>query len=181
MGKLGGLEIEPGRREPLAALEPGKVFGVLGEDPADLVEAEKQEAPMLPVDAEGYFLAVRQRDRPGREIDRQWAAGGGRGHDPVDPRLLERNRQQPVLEAVGVKNLAEARGDDAADAEIEERPDGVLAAGSGAEVASGDQDRRVIEGRRVEDERCPVRGGLEAAFVEEVPAEAGLVHEQEEA
>src|SRR6266436_3950794 len=61
-------------------------------------------------------------------------------------------RQDAVLEAVVVEDVAERGRDHAADAEIHERPRRVLAARAAAEIVARDQDLGVAIGRLVEDE-----------------------------
>ena len=62
------------------------------------------------------------------------------------------HRQDAVLEAVVVENVAERGRDHAGDAEILERPGRVLARGAAAEIVVGDQDLRLAVGRLVEHE-----------------------------
>ena len=62
------------------------------------------------------------------------------------------DRQNAVLEAVVVEDIAERGRDHAADAEIQQRPRRVLAARAAAEIIAGDQDFGVAIGRLVEDE-----------------------------
>src|SRR5262249_20170109 len=49
--------------------------------------------------------------------------------------------QQPDLRAVGVENVGEGGRDDRLEAEVLQRPWGVLAGGAAAEVGAGDEDR----------------------------------------
>src|SRR5215510_15071319 len=51
------------------------------------------------------------------------------------------HRQQPVLQAVVEKDVAEARGDHRADAVVVERPDSVLARGTAGKIAVRNQMR----------------------------------------
>ena len=74
----------------------------------------------------------------------------------VDPRLarlgdrpavllVEDHRQQPDLGAVDVEDVGEGGRDDRLEAEVLQRPGGVLARGAAAEVAPGDEDRVRLE------------------------------------
>jgi hypothetical protein len=84
------------------------------------------------------------------------------------------DRQDAVLEAVVVEDVCEGCGDDAADAEVEQRPGRMLAGRAAAEIVACDQDLRLAIGRLVQDEA----GDLLAAavithLVEQCRAEAG--------
>src|SRR4029079_19008037 len=74
----------------------------------------------------------------------------------VDPRLAglgdlpavllgEDHRQQPDLRAVDVEDVGEGGGDDRLEAEVLERPGGLLAGRAAAEVGPGDEDRVGLE------------------------------------
>ena len=82
---------------------------------------------------------------------------------------------EPRLEAVVVEDVGEILGDDAADAEIEQCPGGMLAARAAAEVRAGDQDLGVLVGRLVEDEILLLAVGRPAHFVEQTVLEAGAL------
>ena len=115
-----------------AAPEPSKASiaaGVLQRD-ADVVEAVQQ--PVLDV---------------GLDLELEDAGGAGDGLVvDVDPRLarlgdgpavllVEDRRQQADLGAVGIEDVGEGRRDDRLEAEVLQRPGGVLARGAAAEVA----------------------------------------------
>ena len=86
------------------------------------------------------------------------------------------DRQDAVLEAVVVEDVGEAGRDDAADAEIEQRPGRVLAARAAAEIVAGDQDLRLAVGRLVEDEIRVLRAVVVVAHLgEQALAEAGAL------
>src|SRR6185312_6538578 len=81
-----------------------------------------------------------------------------------------------VLEAVVVEDVGEARRDDAADAEIHQRPGRVLARATAAEILAGDQDLGIAIGRLVEDEVGILRAVRPVAqLVEQHLAEAGAL------
>ena len=63
----------------------------------------------------------------------------------------------------------EPRAEHDLEAEVAQRPDGVLAAGAGAEVGAGDEDARALVGGLVEDEL-----GVLAPAGEQRVFEAGL-------
>ena len=64
--------------------------------------------------------------------------------------LRQHDSKNAVLERVAGEDVGKARRDHAGDAEVEQRPGGVLAARSAAEVVAGDEDRRAGEAGVVE-------------------------------
>ncbi len=84
--------------------------------------------------------------------------------------------QNAVLEAVVVEDVGEARGDHAADAEIEQRPGRVLARRTAAEIVARDEDLGLPIGRLVEHEIRVLRTVVAIAHLgEEADAEAGAL------
>src|SRR3954447_5497633 len=65
--------------------------------------------------------------------------------DGAAVRVVENDREEPDLRAVGVEDVAEGRRDDGLEAKLPERPWRVLAGGAAAEVPSGDEDRVRLE------------------------------------
>ena len=90
--------------------------------------------------------------------------------------------QQAVLEAVVVEDVGEAGGDHAADAEVHQRPGGVLAARAAAEVVAGRSARR----RRRSAGWLSTKSGfslavaVEAQVVEQALGQALALHGLEE-
>src|SRR5260221_556323 len=152
------------RNAPINQLEPGRRRLALGfetvdrlfplQRQTDIVEAVEQAVLAERVDVEFDATAIRAGDLLLVEIDGDDGIGAALGvvHQLVDIRLLQRDRQDAVLEAVVVEDVGEARRDDAGDAEIEERPGRVLAARAAAEIFAGDEDLGLAIGRLVEDE-----------------------------
>src|SRR5712692_1613778 len=137
---------EPGLAQPVLRLEGGDRRRLLQGEP-DIVEAVQQAVLAERVDVEFDDAAI----------------------GPAD-------RQDAVLEAVVVEDVGEARRDDAADAEIQERPGRVLARAAAAEILAGDQDLRLPVGRLVEDEIRVLRPVIAVAqLVEEGLAQAGAL------
>src|SRR5665213_1038389 len=94
----------------------------------------------------------------------------------VEVFLGNADRQNAVLETVVVENVAERGRDQAANAEIEQRPGRVFAARAAAEIIAGDQDLGVAVGRLVEDEvRIFAAVILVALFREQPLAKAGAL------
>lgn len=151
----------------------------------DIIQAIDQA--MLPerLDLERRQLfPVRRPDDLVGQIDFDLAAGRRLGRDggqcgPVG----DAQRQHAVLERVVEEDVAEAGRDDALDAEIEQRPGSVLAAGAAAEVGTrADEDLGVAVGGLVEDEGGVflVGAGFVAPRVEECGAQAGALDGFEE-
>src|SRR6202012_3395337 len=83
--------------------------------------------------------------------------------------LVDDDRQDAVLEAVGEEDVAKARADHGADAAFLQRPHRALARGAAAEVRSGDEDLRLAIGFAVEDELGILRTVLQIAQRAERP------------
>src|SRR5438477_8268428 len=91
------------------------------------------------IDVEMQAPAVRPGDLLFFQVDLQNGVGTALGivHQQIDIALRELDRQDAVLETVVVENVGEAGGDDAVDAEIEERPRSMFAARAAAEILAG--------------------------------------------
>jgi hypothetical protein len=128
-------------RLPLECLD---VLGLLERKP-DIVEPFHQAALAERVDVELDHAAIRASDLLRAKVDGDHRVGAARGivDQLIDLLLRERDRQDAVLEAVVVEDVGEGRRDDAAEAEIEQRPWRVLAGGAAAEILPCDQDRRL--------------------------------------
>ena len=72
--------------------------------------------------------------------------------EAIDDLLVDDDRQDAVLEAVGEEDIAEARADHGADAHLLQRPHRAFARRAAAEIRSGDQDFRLPVRLAVEDE-----------------------------
>src|SRR5271165_6760456 len=94
------------------------------------------------IDIEADLLAVRADDDLALQVDgdASVAAEPGVVDELVAHRARQADRQDTVLEAVVVEDVGEVRRDDAADAEIEQRPGGVLPGRPAAEVFESDDD-----------------------------------------
>ena len=121
------------------------------------------------IDVEMQRAAVRPLDGLGLEIDRDGGVGAALGVVHQQLQLLGRDddRQDAVLEAVVVEDVGKAGRDDAADAEIEQRPRRVLARRAAAEIVAGDDDLGVAVGRLVEDEIGVLRAVVVVAHLRE--------------
>src|SRR6266851_3556063 len=168
---------EPGLAQPVLRLEGGDRRRLLQGEP-DIVEAVQQAVLAERVDVEFDDAAIGPGDRLAGETDSEPGVGALLGvvHQLVDDLLRQPDRQDAVLEAVVVEDVGEARRDDAADAEIQERPGRVLARAAAAEILAGDQDLRLPVGRLVEDEIRVLRPVIAVAqLVEEGLAQAGAL------
>ncbi len=74
------------------------------------------------------------------------------GGERLDVAFRQADRQHAVLKAVPVENIAEARRNDAAKAEVRQRPDRVFARGTATEIIAGHQNLGVSEARLIENE-----------------------------
>src|SRR5688572_18339671 len=98
----------------VAALEGGDLWGLL-HGQADAVEAVQQAMFLVRVDVETHDAAVRPADLLGRQVDGDRRIGAARGvvHELFQVLRRDDDRQDAVLKAVVVKNVGEARRDDA--------------------------------------------------------------------
>src|ERR1700733_12750617 len=106
------------------------------------------------IDLEFHGAAVGATDFLVGQIDRQGRVRAALGivEQFVEVFLGNTDRQHAVLEAVIVEDVAKRGRDDAADAEIEQRPRRMLAARTAAEIVAGNQHLGVAVARLVEDE-----------------------------
>src|SRR5690554_2915367 len=127
MGKLTIIEKQPGVFPALARLEGVDLVNILLQDQADLVQTFDQRMFAVRRDLEHKFNAVSQPDSLGRQINGECAPGLGFRQNPRVGLSLQDNRQDTIAKAVGLKNLAKTGSDHAADAEVRQRPYGILA------------------------------------------------------
>ena len=114
---------EPGTGGGLGRLETVDVIGLFEGEP-DIVEPVEQAVLAEGIDIEADRAAVGTADLLIRQVDGDGGVGAALG---VVLQLLQvvgadDDRQNAVLEAVVVENVGEGRRDDAADAEVEQRP-----------------------------------------------------------
>ena len=105
----------------------------------DIVPAVQQLGAPDRIDREGRS-EIAENDAPASRstvIAPAPSASAASSASPSSSRDLR--RQQPVIDGVGREDVAEARGDDAADPVIDQRVDGRLARGAAAEIAPRDQ------------------------------------------
>src|SRR4029078_9165810 len=125
------LGLEPGPRRGGFVLERVD-GGLLFHGETDVVEPVQQAMLAEWIDVELDAAAVGTANLLRLEIDRERGVGAALG---IVQQLLEiirrdADRQDAVLEAVVVEDVGEARRDDAADAEIEQRPRRMLTRGA---------------------------------------------------
>ncbi|KFY08985.1 hypothetical protein V492_05728 [Pseudogymnoascus sp. VKM F-4246] len=129
------------------------------------------------------LLTSRVLDLLSREIDFDFAARARLLRDGSEVGLVgDGDGEHAVLEGVVEEDISKGGRDNGLDAEIEERPGGVLARGSAPKVlARHDEDLGVAVGRAVEHEVGVLDAGGEVApGVEERAAEAGALDGLEE-
>src|SRR5258708_6077491 len=169
-----GRRVQPGLRFLLARLEVVDVRLLLHGEP-DIVEAVQQAMLAKRIDVEMDGAAVGTLDLLLLQVDLDDGIGAAARiiHQLGDDLLRHLDRQDAVLEAVVVEDVGEILGDDAADAEVEQRPRRVLAARAAAEIGAGDDDLGVLVGRLVEDEILLLAVGRPAHLVEQPFLQAG--------
>jgi hypothetical protein len=129
----------------------------------DLIHPVEQGA--APVLRKFELDRVQPRDRQFAtcQIDGHFGRVGPlqRAGDAFDAGHVQFQRQQPILERIVVEDVAEAGGNDAADASLHQRPDGGLPRAAAAEVGAGEDDAGLGVARLIQDEilaRLAVRG-----------------------
>src|SRR5690606_31986068 len=136
----------------------------------DVIEPFEEPPPSVIVDLErGREVADRGGSR--HEVDRHLDAGVrvDLGPDALEHVLRDDARDEALLARVAPEDVGEARREHDLEAVVAQRPHGVLATRTGAEVGSGDEDRRVPERLLVQHEVV-----LLPPAVEERVVEAGL-------
>src|SRR5882757_3270870 len=174
--RVSGRRVQPGLGVLLASLEVVDLRLLLHGQP-DIVEAVQQAVLAEGVDLEMHRAAVGTLDLLLLEVDLDDGIGAAARivHQLGDDLLRHPDRQDAVLEAVVVEDVGEILGDDATDAEIEQRPGSVLAARAAAEIGAGDDDLGVLVGRLVEDEILLLAVRRPAHFVEQAFLQAGAL------
>ena len=130
----------------------------------------------------GELVALGILDLLVDEVDFDLAAGARFVGDVAQDGLVgDDDGQHAVLEGVVEEDVSEGGRDNALDAEVEERPGGVLARAAAAEVgARHDEDLRVAVDALVQDEVGVFGAVLVAELVEEGAAESGALDGLEE-
>src|SRR5690554_432796 len=182
---LDGAE-QPGLAGTMTGLEGLDGVRVLQRQ-ADVVQAVEQAVLAEGIHLEAVLHAVRTGHGLRLEVDGQLIALVGLGllEQGVDFFFFQHDRQQAVLEAVVVEDVGEARRDDGAEAVLVQRPGGVLAGRTAAEVLAGQQHAGTLVAREVQHEVRVDRAGAAvltglahvqvAPLVEQVGTEAGAL------
>src|SRR4029453_14227310 len=175
-GRVSGCGVQPGLLLLLARLEVVDLRLLLHGEP-DVFEAVQQAWFSETINVEMPRAAVRTLDLLLLEIDLDDGvrAAARIVHQLVDDLLRHLDGQDAFLEEVVVEDVGEILGDEAADAEVEQRPRRVLAARAAAEVGAGDDDLGVLVGRLVEDEVLLLAVGCPAHLVEQAVLETGAL------
>src|ERR1700730_6643533 len=174
--RVSGRRVQPGLGVLLASLEVVDLRLLL-HGQSDIVEAVQQAVLAEWIDVEMHGAAVGTLDLLLLQVDLDDGIGAAARivHQLGDDLFRHPDRQDAVLEAVVVEDVGEILGDDAADAEVEQRPGGVLAARAAAEIGAGDDDLGVLVGRLVEDEILLLAVRRPAHFVEQAFLQAGAL------
>src|SRR3989344_5411849 len=109
----------------------------------NLVEPFEQAHLAERVDLEGEAVLEHRRHRLVFEVDMH-RIGQRDLHQPVDRRLRQHHRENPVLHRIAREDVRVRRRDDDADAKVAQCPGGMLAARPAAEIVASDQDRRAL-------------------------------------
>jgi len=121
----------------------------------NLVEPLQQAFAPPRINLEPVRFSGRRNDRLFLEIDGD-APRALRDRDlrgePIDNRLVDDDRQNSVLEAVGEEDIAEARTYYSANTHLLQRPYRPFARRPATEIRSGNQDFRLPVGLAVQDE-----------------------------
>src|SRR5215213_4205577 len=150
---------------------------------ADVIEAVQQAMATEGLDFELCREATAVGERAGFEVGRQLIRLmlASALEQLFDLLLGKADREQAVLEAVVVKDIGKAGGDNRAESIVFERPGGVFSARTTAEVAAGEQDAGAFGVRLVQ-----LEVGIERAVVianpvpEQELSEAGSLDPLEE-
>src|ERR1700682_1417261 len=88
-----------------------------------------------------------------RKIGGEAVSRGGLGaaEKLVDLRFRQGDEQDAVLKAVVVEDVAKTRGDDDAEAVVQQGPGGMLAAGAATEIGARQQHGRALVAREIQD------------------------------
>src|SRR5579871_5029478 len=147
-------KVNPGPRGPVAGLK-GANFVVALQRQCDLVEALQKTGAPARIDLEAMHLPRWRGDRLLFEIDSDAARAlavldfHGEG---IDNLLVDHDRQDAVLEAVGEKDIAKARSDNGANAFLLKRPYRAFTRRPATEIRTGDKHLRVSVRLAVQDE-----------------------------
>src|SRR6185437_5569124 len=151
---------------------------------ANIVQAVQQKVLAERIDFKRNLLPARSNDNLALQIDRYAGVAAELGvlDQGVADLARQADRQDAVLEAVVEENIGEVRRDDAANAEIQQRPGGVLARRAATKVLVRDNDLRLAVRLLVQNEIGVFRTVLvEAQRVEQMDPEAGALDGLEEA
>lgn len=120
----------------------GGDFVDVHESQADVIETMEEAVTSEGFNFEGEAKSILIADLAGFQIDGEGVAilSVVFGEDQVDLFLGEADWEGAILEAVVVEDIGEGGGDDCADTEVFDGPDGMFAAGSISEIATGHQD-----------------------------------------
>ena len=159
---------EPRQPPVIIALEVVDRCGFRERD-ADVVQALQQLRLARSIDGERVLPAVGCGDELFGKIDRHnrtWLLLHLAGEQRDDV-LCENDGQQAVLQAIRLKDVAEARGDDGAKAEVGERIDCALPRRAASEVASRHQYACLVIRRLMKNKRFDFALRRVAFIVEE--------------
>ena len=147
-------KMDPGPLRPVGRLK-GADFVVALQCQRDFVETFQQAFAPARIDRKLVPLSRRRDDRLLLQVDADAPGPLGLLHlrgKAIDDLLVDDDRQDAVLEAIGKEDVAKARADDGADAHFLQRPDRAFARGAAAEIRTGNENFRLPIGLAVQDE-----------------------------
>src|ERR1700730_14763546 len=146
--------MDPWPRSAVGCLK-GANFMIALQRQCDLVEPLQQAFAAARINFEPMLLARWRSDRLPLEVDTNPSGPlcecDLRGQ-AIDNLLIDDNRKNSVLKAIGKEDVAETRADDGADAHLLWRPYRPFAGRAAAEIRTSDQDFCLPIGLSVQDE-----------------------------
>src|SRR5437870_10232506 len=146
-------------------------FTVVGERQSDVVESFEQALLREGIDLEARRPSEPIGNRLRGQVDRELiiVVALDCGENGVRLHGRENDRKDVILEAVIAEDIGERGRDYGLEAEVRQRPYGVLARTAAAEIGTRDEDRRLFEARLIQHELAV---GLIAPVVKESGGES---------
>src|SRR6267142_315731 len=146
--------MDPGPFRPVGRLK-GADFVIALQCQRDFIETFQQAGATARIDCKIVPLSRRRDDRLLLQVDADTPGTLGLLHlggKAIDNLLVDDNRQDAVLEAIGKEDVAKARTDDGADAHFLQRPDRAFTRRTAAEIRTGNENFRTSIRLTVQDE-----------------------------
>src|SRR6187402_1404518 len=118
---------------------------VVSERLVDLIQPLEQRLTMMTGKIEGDGLQAGRADRAAMKVHAKRVTLFGCRRKHLDVRRAHADRQQAVLNAVCIKDIAETLRDHAANAELFQRPDRHFSRTTAPEIAAAEEDLGATE------------------------------------